>query len=179
MVMKCGAMTDARPLARPDGQVWIYHGALAAHRVRPLPEAAVATVREHLEHESAHLAAWNDVLGGAELAGTASRLLPAWRVAGFLLGGGAVLAGGEAGLCCTVEAVEEFVCAHYGQQVARLRAAGDCPELLGLVERCREEEAEHVSDARAGWSEGGGAARAWASVVRAGSGAAAEVARRL
>ena len=84
--MKCGVMTDARPLARPDGQVWIYCGALAAHRVRPLPEAAVATVREHLEHESAHLAAWNDVLGGAELAGTASRLLPAWRVAGFLLG---------------------------------------------------------------------------------------------
>ena len=177
--MKCGVMTDARPLARPDVQVWIYNGAMAAHRVRPLPEAAVATVREHLEHESAHLAAWNDVLGGAELAGTASRLLPAWRVAGFLLGGGAVLAGGEAGLCCTVEAVEEFVCAHYGQQVARLRAAGGCPELLGLVERCREEEAEHVSDARAGWSEGGGAARAWASVVRAGSGAAAEVARRL
>ena len=66
------------------------------------------------------------MLGGAELAGTASRLLPAWRVAGFLLGGGAVLAGGEAGRCCTVEAVEEFVCAHYGQQqIARLRA-GDC-----------------------------------------------------
>ena len=60
--MKCGVMTDARPLARPDGQVWIYQGVLAAHRVRPLPEAAVATVREHLEHESAHLAAWNDVL---------------------------------------------------------------------------------------------------------------------
>ena len=86
--MKCGVMTDARPLARPDGQVWIYQGALAAHRVRPLPEAAVATVREHLEHESAHLAAWNDVLGGAELAGVAfapgvaGRRLPARRRGG-------------------------------------------------------------------------------------------------
>ena len=88
-----------------------------------------------------------------------------------LLGALAALMGKEAAFA-TVEAVEEFVVAHYQAQVDQ--TSGELKTLLQLLQ---DDEAEHLEDAarrrddRARWLN------TWAWMVRAGSAGAVRLAR--
>ncbi len=157
--------------AGETGAVWIYKAILAISR-----DAEVRAFAErHLETEQKHLAqmeAWVPVH-------QRSRLLPVWRIAGFMTGAIPALLGRE-WVFHTIEAVETFVDRHYAEQVERLHGMAAFTDLRDLMEACRLEECEHRDEAaRSASSPGGLLLRAWAAIVGTGSAVAVEIVRRV
>jgi demethoxyubiquinone hydroxylase (CLK1/Coq7/Cat5 family) len=153
------------------GAVQIYRGILAVARDPALREFAarhLATERTHL----AHIECW---LPAEER----SRLLPLWRVAGWLTGALPALFGPRA-VYATIEAVERFVDAHYAEQIDRLVADAALVELHDTLVWARGDEIAHRDEAAAARGEPAGAVlRAWAWVVGAGSKVAVAVSGRV
>jgi len=152
------------------GAVMIYRGVLAISRdpaLRAFAEAHLATERQHL--------AWIEALMASR-----SRLLPLWRLAGWLTGALPALAGPRA-VYATIEAVETFVDRHYAAQLAMIDAAPDAAVLAPLrtlLARCQQDEQAHRDDA--GQRVGGparGLLALWTACVGAGSAAAVRVSR--
>ena len=164
-------------MAGETGAVCIYDGAAAALRLRANVDPEVLRfVEEHREAEQAHL----DLFAALLPAHKHTRLLPMWRLAGFALGFLPACIG-DRYLFKTVEAVETFVEVHYHEQINPLREHGRCPQLVELLEHCCADEVHHKEDAaaRSGGGETGYAEYVWMAVVKLGSAAAAEVARRV
>lgn len=95
-------------VAGETGAVYIYEGAKAALSLRGASESTLSFVREHREAEARHLAIFSALLPPSKQ----TRLLPVWRVAGWVLGFVPALLSDRA-LFLTVEAVETFVEVHY------------------------------------------------------------------
>jgi ubiquinone biosynthesis monooxygenase Coq7 len=152
------------------GAVRIYRGVLAVTRDPALRGFAT----RHGETEQTHLDLIETLLPPAQR----SRLLPLWRLAGWLTGALPVLFGAHA-VYATIDAVETFVDRHYQQQIDRLDAEGVYPELRKALETCREDEVHHRDEARAQTAELGPLLRAWRRMVSAGSEAAVAAARRV
>lgn len=154
------------------GAVQIYRGVLAVTRdaaLRRFAEHHLTTEQAHLELVLAHLPE-----------PFRSRLLPAWRVAGWLTGALPALAGPGA-VYATVAAVETFVDRHYAEQIARLDAMPADARRAALradLERCRLDELQHRDEALAAGPASSALARGWAVVVGRGSAAAVALARR-
>jgi ubiquinone biosynthesis monooxygenase Coq7 len=170
-------------VAGETGAVCIYEGAAAALRLRGnASEETRAFIEEHRAAEAAHLELFLELLPSSKY----TRLLPAWRMAGFCLGFAPALVS-DRWLFLTVEAVETFVEEHYTlEQIHPLRkqeAAVSAPHLIALLEHCCADEVHHKEDAakRAGEPGAGRTVveRAWMAIVRVGSAVAAEAARRL
>ena len=163
-------------VAGETGAVCIYDGAACALALRSstLP-TTLQFVEEHRAAERAHL----DLFAALLPTHKHTRLLPAWRAAGFALGFAPALLSDRA-LFLTVESVETFVEVHYGEQIGPLKEEGRCPRLVELLEHCCADEVHHRDDAQARRGHGAPNAleRAWMAVVRLGSAVAAEVARR-
>jgi 3-demethoxyubiquinol 3-hydroxylase len=155
------------------GAVQIYRGVLAVTRdaaLRRFAEHHLATEQRHLALVLTHLPPSHR-----------SRLLPAWRVAGWLTGALPALAGPGA-VYATIAAVETFVDRHYAEQITRLDAMPPDARRAALradLERCRLDELEHRDEALACGPSSGAAVRAWAALVGRGSAAAVALARRL
>ena len=189
--------TDLRRELRTDhageaGAVMIYRGVLALARSPALRDFA----HHHLQTEQQHLALIEALVPPAGR----SRLLPLWRVAGWLTGALPAVLGPRA-VYATIDAVETFVDQHYADQVRWIdrhtaaappadRAGAALLALRGLLERCRLDEVQHRDDARARLGATGGAtgsgpggwplrvlARAWSAVVGGGSAAAVRISR--
>ncbi|WP_126173445.1 demethoxyubiquinone hydroxylase family protein [Altericroceibacterium xinjiangense] len=119
------------------GATRIYAGQLAVMGDRtPLS----AEIRAMAEQEQGHRARFDALMVRRGVRPTA--LQPLWDVAGFALGAGTALIGPEAAMACTA-AVEEEIDRHYSHQLDDLEAAGDDPELAGMIEEFREDEREH------------------------------------
>lgn len=157
--------------AGETGAVWIYHGLLAVSRDAGVREFA----RRHRTTEQGHLDKIEAVLPWTQR----SRLLPGWRVAGFLTGALPALFGPRA-VYATIAAVETFVDQHYQHQIDKLQNRPEHGALLELLLQCQQEECEHRDEAIAlrgqppGWL-----LRAWCTVVGSGSALAVGLARRL
>ena len=157
------------------GAVWIYRGLLATSRdagVREFARRHSATEQTHLDKISA-LLPWPQ----------RSRLLPAWRVAGFLTGALPGLFGPRA-VYATIAAVETFVDQHYQHQIDKLQNRPEHAALLELLLQCQHDECEHRDEAIALQATPkskppGLLLRAWCAVVGSGSSAAVELARRV
>ncbi|GAP38762.1 hypothetical protein ISF6_5315 [Piscinibacter sakaiensis] len=171
--------------AGETGAVMIYRGVLAVTR----DPALRAFAAEHLATEARHLAEMDATVP----ARWRSRLLPCWRLAGWLTGALPALAGQRA-VHATVQAVETFVDRHYGEQLAQIDAvlgAADGsmqpgPERAALVPlrellaRCRADEVAHRDDAGARWDGRPGRLLAlWCALVAGGSAGAVAVCRRV
>ncbi len=157
---------DLLPALRSDhagetGAVEIYRGILAVTRNPGLREFA----RGHLASEQRHLEWMNRLLPPQQR----SRLLPLWRVAGWITGALPALFGARA-VYRTVDAVETFVDLHYSEQIDRLRISGEDADLCALLEACRADEIEHREDARSRLGRPGFIGRGWTALVGAGSG---------
>lgn len=168
------------------GAVMIYRGVLALARCPALRDFAC----HHLQTEQQHLALIEAVVPPVGR----SRLLPLWRVAGWVTGALPAVLGPRA-VYATIDAVETFVDRHYADQVRWIdhhaaatlpadRASAALPALRSLLECCRRDEVQHRDDARARRGAAGGwplrlLARAWSAVVGAGSAAAVRVSRRV
>lgn len=149
--------------AGETGAVYIYQGMLKCAtdtEVRAFAQAHLATERAHLEL----LEAWLPCA-------LRSALLPLWRLSGWTLGALAALMGKEAAFA-TVEAVEEFVVAHYQAQIEQ--TSGGLKTLLQLLQ---DDEAEHLQDAARRRDDRPRWLNAWAWMVRAGSAGAVRLAR--
>ncbi len=166
--------------AGETGAVRIYRGILAVSR----DPAVRAFAARHLETESDHLERIEAVLPASHR----SRLLPAWRAAGWLTGALPAMFGARA-VHATIEAVETFVDRHYAEQLARIDAVDPggadarLQALRALLEACRRDEVEHRDEAAAAFAGAGRAAgpllRGWTRIVGAGSVAAVAVCRRI
>ena len=155
------------------GAVRIYEGVLAVAR----DPAVRAFAERHLQTERAHRALIESHLPPAHR----SRLLPAWRLAGFVTGALPALFGPGA-VYATIAAVERFVDGHYAAQIARIDALPGDVTLAPLradLEHCRLDEVGHRDEAiRAGAAEGV-LVRLWTGTVAFGSACAVGLARRI
>ena len=166
--------------AGETGAVMIYRGVLATSRdvaVRRFAQAHLATEAEPLTMIEPLLASLQR-----------SRLLPLWRVAGWLTGALPALVGPQA-VYATIEAVETFVDEHYTEQIESIdrldpgRARPSLQTLRALLASCRADEIGHRDEAAI--LLGGLANRAslvmrcWLWAVDAGSRAAVAVCRRI
>lgn len=188
----------APPLPRPlwqelrtdhageTGAVMIYRGILAVAR----DPALRAFAQQHLATESRHLALVEQVVP----ARWRSRLLPLWRVSGWLTGALPACMGPRA-VYATIQAVETFVDQHYAAQLASIdgwlqppvTGAGEVitpeeraalPPLRALLDDCRRDELDHRDDAAARWDgRPRGLLAAWCWLVGRGSSAAVRLCR--
>jgi len=155
--------------AGETGAVAIYQGILTVTRDRDLRDFA----ERHLLTEMGHLARLSEELPLSKQ----SRLLPIWKVAGFLTG--AIPACfGTAAVFITIDAVESFVESHYQSQIQRLAECGET-EVRALLNSCLLDEVKHRDEARhLGPDEISIPGRCWQWLVGAGSDFAVSLARR-
>lgn len=160
--------------AGETGAVWIYRGLLAVSRDAGVREFA----KRHLITEQGHLDKVNAVLPWPQR----SRLLPGWRVAGFVTGALPALFGPRA-VYATIAAVETFVDQHYQHQIDKLQGRPEHAQLLRLLKECQEDECEHRDESLNHKAliakPAGGLLRAWCKIVGTGSSAAVELAKRI
>ncbi len=162
------------------GAIQIYRGALAVSRDPGLRRFA----QHHLSAETDHLRCIETHLARAEH----SRLLLAWRWAGWMTGALPALFGPRV-FYATVAAVETFVDRHYAEQIdsidqaLRNTDAGDESQRLSALradlQACRDDEVRHRDEARAAGAATNFLVRAWTAGVGAGSAAAVALARRI
>jgi len=172
--------------AGETGAVMIYRGVLAVARDPALRDFA----RHHLDTEQRHL----DLVEAVVPPRWRSRLLPLWRVSGWLTGALPACLGPRA-VYATIQAVETFVDRHYAEQVVLIDAllrdgrpaldtatatdpATALHTLRALLEQCRLDEVAHRDDAGARWDGRCGLGmRVWTHVVGRGSEGAVAVCR--
>jgi demethoxyubiquinone hydroxylase (CLK1/Coq7/Cat5 family) len=124
--------------AGETGAVWIYRGILAVTRDASVREFAQA----HLETEREHLLAINALLPVLRR----SKLLIAWRIAGFFTGSIPAVFGRRA-VFATIAAVESFVEHHYQLQIDQLGLRSGHAELLSLLIEFQSDEKSHRLEA--------------------------------
>ena len=166
------------------GAVQIYRGMLAVSRNAELRRFAA----HHLATEQAHLLTIEAHLSAAHH----SRLLPAWRIAGWLTGALPALLSARIAYA-TVAAVETFVNQHYADQLVLIDSllqpdissaalsAEDALRLTQLrsdLERCRLDELLHRDEALSAGAAQGMLVNLWAALVGRGSASAVALARR-
>jgi ubiquinone biosynthesis monooxygenase Coq7 len=152
------------------GAVCIYRGVLRVTRDPGLRAFAI----RHLQTEQAHLQRVNAWLPASER----SRLLPLWRLAGWLTGALPALAGPRA-VYATIEAVERFVDQHYQAQIEGLANQPRLSALRQTLLECQQDEVHHRDEAATarGPRPQSPVLRAWCLLVAAGSRAAVRVCR--
>ena len=149
----------------------IYRGILAISRDASVREFAAS----HLRTEQKHLALMEEIV---PVAGR-TRLLPLWRVMGWLTGALPALFGRQA-VFATIEAVETFVDHHYQQQIVRLMPEGECGPLRQVLVDCQADEVSHRDEATSlALAKRNGILRLWCAVVGSGSAAAVVAAKRV
>lgn len=154
------------------GAICIYRGVLQFAR----DPALRAFAGHHLATEQKHLgliAAWLP-------AAKHSRLLPLWRLAGFLTGALPALFGAKA-VYATIEAVETFVNHHYEDQIRALAPHPDLSDLRQTLLDCQADEVAHRDEAAAaqGNTQSGWVLRSWCAMVGAGSKGAVALIRHI
>lgn len=154
------------------GAVCIYQGVLKFTRdplLRAFAEHHLATEQKHLRLISAWLPADHH-----------SRLLPLWRLAGFLTGALPALFGPKA-VYATIEAVETFVNHHYEEQILAMASRIELSDLRQTLLNCQADEVAHRDEAAAarGLSNSGWVLRAWCVMVSTGSKAAVSLIRHI
>lgn len=164
--------------AGESGAVMIYRGILAATGDPAVKRFAQA----HLATEAKHLAAIEQLLAPRHR----SRLLPLWRVAGWLTGALPAVLGPRA-VYATIEAVETFVDHHYTEQIDAIdqrdpaRMQAPLQALRAQLHSFRADEIEHRDDAAARFDGHAGsptrALRLWIWAVGAGSRGAVKISR--
>ncbi len=158
--------------AGETGAVCIYHGVLRFAR----DPALRAFAQRHLATEQAHLRLVETWLPKSDR----SRLLPVWRIAGWLTGALPALLGPRV-VYSTIEAVERFVDEHYEEQISHLTAYPTLHSLRQTLLECQGDEIAHRDEAAAlrGPAEPGALLRAWCWLVDVGSHGAVTVCRRI
>jgi ubiquinone biosynthesis monooxygenase Coq7 len=159
-ILSADVLADLRTdQAGEVGAVFIYQGVLQFARDPLLG----AFAEHHLVTEQKHLLLIAGWLPRAEY----SRLLPLWRLAGFLSGALPALFGPKA-VYSTIEAVETFVNHHYeDQQIRTLDSQPELSDLRQTLLDCQADEVAHRDEAAAarGPTRPNLVLRAWCAMV--------------
>lgn len=162
--------------AGETGATMIYRGILAVTR----DDDVRLFARRHLATEARHLTAVEAMLAAPQR----SRLLPLWRLGGWLIGALPAVAGPHA-VYATIETVETFVDRHYAAQLAKIdrldpdRRNPSLQALWFLVDGCRTDEVAHRDEAAAKRDRPLGIMlRTWIRLIGIGSAAAVSLSRR-
>ncbi|TAD77898.1 MAG: demethoxyubiquinone hydroxylase family protein [Sphingomonadales bacterium] len=155
------------------GATRIYEGQLAVMGDRG-PHSA--EIRHMAAQEAEHRKKFDALL--VERGVRPTVLHPFWSAAGYALGAGTALLGPEAAMACTA-AVETEIDKHYSEQLERLQATGEDPELAEMIAAFREEEREHRDAALANGAERAPAYPLLAGAIRLGCRIAIRVSERL
>jgi 3-demethoxyubiquinol 3-hydroxylase len=154
--------------AGETGAVWIYRSILLIAKDSRLVEFA----KHHLATEQKHLALMESILPWRQR----SRLLPFWRVAGFLTGFLPTIFGART-VYLTIGAVETFVDQHYQGQIEKLEHL-EYPGLLASLRLCQLEERSHRDEASSLSGIGVNLCqKLWLQIVSAGSAQAVKLAK--
>jgi len=175
--------------AGETGAVMIYRGVLSVSRNQAVREFA----HHHLCTESQHL----EIMGALLPRRFQSRLLPMWRIAGWLTGAVPSIFGPKA-VYATIQAVETFVDRHYHAQIEMIDALRNTPqdkrssksyyppddialaEIRQLLDSFRMDELMHRDDAESRWQGSPGLLLSvWLHCVSAGSALAVKISRRI
>jgi len=153
------------------GAVMIYRGVLAVSN-----DASVRQFAErHLLTEGQHLSLIEEIVPRQDR----TKLLPVWRIMGWLTGALPALFGRQA-VFATIEAVETFVDHHYEQQIQRLEPSGEYAVLRETLVNCQADEVSHRDEAtRLALPRRGLLLRLWCAVVGSGSALAVVAAKRV
>jgi ubiquinone biosynthesis monooxygenase Coq7 len=154
------------------GAVCIYQGILRVSRnpqLRIFAQSHLATEKKHLSQIEAWLVPTR-----------CSRLLPIWRLAGFMTGALPALFGPRV-VYATIEAVETFVNHHYEEQIQMLRLHPELWQLRQTLSDCRADEIAHRDEAATaqGATKPGLVLRSWCALVGAGSRGAVALCRHI
>ena len=154
------------------GAVFFYQGVLQFARDPVLR----AFAEHHLVTEQKHLLLIAGWLPRAEY----SRLLPLWRLAGFLTGALPALFGPKA-VYSTIEAVETFVNHHYEDQIRTLDSQPKLSDLRQTLLDCQADEVAHRDEAAAarGPTRPNLVLLAWCAMMGIGSKAAVSLIRHI
>ena len=172
-ILPAEVMADLRTdHAGEVGAVFIYKGVLQFARDPVLR----AFADHHLVTEQKHLLLIAGWLPKAEY----SRLLPLWKLAGFLTGALPALFGSKA-VYATIEAVETFVNQHYEDQIRALDSQPELSDLRQTLLDCQADEVAHRDEAAAalGSTRPNLVLRAWCTMVGIGSKAAVSLIRHI
>lgn len=178
-MLKPGEQLPARVLAdlRTDhagevGAVCIYQGVLMFARDSALRDFA----QHHLATEMNHLTRIKEWLPPEHF----SRLLPIWKLAGFLTGALPALFGPRA-VYATIESVETFVDRHYEAQVQDLKSHPALLLLRQTLQECQADEVAHRDEAAVSFGslKIGFFLRMWCALVALGSRNAVAVCRHI
>ena len=153
------------------GAVMIYRGILAVSR-----DAKVrAFAQHHLATEEIHLQRITALLAEEQY----TRLLPLWRLMGWLTGALPALLGANS-VFATIDAVETFVDQHYQDQLNRIDPDGKFGDIRLTLAQCQADEIAHRDEARGlATPVRGPLLSLWALVVKSGSAAAVWAARQI
>ncbi len=153
------------------GAVQIYRGIIAVSRSAEVRDFAL----HHMEAEQAHLQFFENWLPARQQ----SRLLPCWRLSGWLLGAAAGLMGPHL-VYRTIQAVETFVEQHYHAQLKSMIANEALDGLRQQLQKFCDDEVNHKIDAASHLqNEPGLMTRTWQALVGQGSALGVAVARRI
>lgn len=153
------------------GAVMIYAGILAVSRDPEVIRFAEAHRAAELEHREF----FEEWLPAEEK----SRLIPLWKLSGWLLGAIGAL-GGKHSVFLTIDAVETFVVQHYQRQIDALSGQPEHANLVAVLHSFQADEAHHRDDAAHRASiETGRLLRVWAWIVGSGSALAVHAARAI
>jgi 3-demethoxyubiquinol 3-hydroxylase len=171
-------MTERDAMIRVDqageyGATRIYAGQLAVMGDRA-PHSG--EIRAMAEQEAGHLAEFDALMARRGVRPTA--LQPIWSAAGYALGAATALLGPETAMACTA-AVEEEIDRHYTQQLDRLEATAEDPELAELIDRFRADERAHRDAALAAGAERAPAYPLLNAAIRLGCRAAIRLSERI
>ena len=155
------------------GAVWIYKGILsfsANSEIRTFARKHLATELKHLDRIESLLSLKHQ-----------SRLLPVWKIAGFITGALPALCGPQMTFS-TIEAVENFVDQHYQNQIDRIRPAlkqlPDLEIVHSVLSECQADEIIHRNEAaELAQNSRGVIVRFWCLLISKGSLAAVILAR--
>ena len=146
------------------GAVCLYRAILRITRDPVIIEFA----SQHLETETTHLERMEALLEPKNL----TKLLPLWKVAGYVAGFVPALLGRNA-VFATVDAVETFVDQHYLSQLISLGkqpTADPSNEIMQLLYDCRHDELVHREEARSHADIAGKPfLKAWQKMIEVGS----------
>jgi len=153
------------------GAVMIYRGVLAVSKDTSVRQFA----ERHLLTERQHLALMEEIVARRER----TKLLPLWRLMGWLTGALPALVGRQA-VFATIEAVETFVDHHYEQQIQRLPVQETYASLREMLLKCQADEVSHRDEAASlALPRRGILLRAWCAIVGTGSALAVIAAKRI
>lgn len=172
------AMPDTNAMVRVDhageyGACRIYAGQQAVMGVRGRLSGEIAHMARQ---EEQHLAAFERLMHQRRVRPTL--LMPAWNVAGFVLGAASAIAGEKVAMAVTA-AVETEIDRHYQAQRDELDGSGSDPELSEMIVEFQREELEHRDTAIQHGAEQAPAYPLFSALVRAGCRAAIRLSSRL